>query len=174
MRKIEPKTMTKTERLHCAYGVDAIKKMEYELMGYLHEYKALPPAWDEIWEDDDRRDPKRTRVTIRLDADVVKFFKGLGEGYQTRINRVLRAYMHFRLAKLIEGPDTMDYVLRPEKVLEEAGVSPKWGDAAAHEVRFSQMAEAREKAKDVPAKKVMDGKRPWVTKDDPFGGEKGR
>jgi hypothetical protein len=22
----------------------------------------------------------------------------------------------------------MDYVLRPEKVLEEAGVSPKWGD----------------------------------------------
>jgi hypothetical protein len=65
-------------------------------------------------------------------------------------------------------------VLRPEKVLEEAGVSPKWGDAAAHEVRFSQMAEAREKAKDVPAKKVLDGKRPWVTKDDPFGGEKGR
>jgi hypothetical protein len=174
MRKIEPKTMTKTERLHWGYGVDAIKKMEYELMGYLHEYKALPSAWDEIWEDDDRRDPKRTRVTIRLDADVVKFFKGLGEGYQTRINRVLRAYMHFRLVKLIEGPDTMDYVLRPEKVLEEAGVSPKWGDAAAHEVRFSQMAEAREKAKDVPAKKVLDGKRPWVTKDDPFGGEKGR
>jgi hypothetical protein len=28
--------------------------------------------------------------------------------------------------------------------------------------------------KDVPAKKVLDGKRPWVTKDDPFGGEKGR
>jgi hypothetical protein len=44
MRKIEPKTMTKTERLHWGYGVDAIKKMEYELMGYLHEYKALPPA----------------------------------------------------------------------------------------------------------------------------------
>jgi hypothetical protein len=41
-------------------------------------------------------------------------------------------------------------------------------------VRFSQMAEAREKAKDVPAKKVLDGKRLCVTKDDPFGGEKGR
>jgi hypothetical protein len=46
MRKIEPKTMTKTERLHWGYGVDTIKKMEYELMGYLHEYKALPSAWD--------------------------------------------------------------------------------------------------------------------------------
>ncbi len=81
--------------------------------------------------------------------------------------------MHVRLEKLIEGPDTMDYVLHPEKVLEEAGVSPKWGDAAAHEVRFSQMAEAREKAKDVPAKKVLDGKRLCVTKDDPFGGRGG-
>jgi len=66
-------------------------------------------------------------------------------------------------------------VLRPEKVLEEAGVSPKWGDAAAHEVRFSQMAEEKEKEKekDMPAKKVLDGKRPWVTKDDPFGGGRG-
>lgn len=128
MRKIEPKSMTKTERMHWGYGVDAIKMMEYELMGYLSEFTALPSAWHQIWEDDDRRDPKRTRVTIRLDADVVKFFKGMGEGYQTRINRVLRAYMHFRLAKLIEGPDTMDYVLRPEEVLAKAERMPEWGD----------------------------------------------
>jgi hypothetical protein len=45
-----------------------------------------------------------------------------------RINRVLRAYMHFRLAKLVEGPDTMDYVLRPEAVLEKASRRPEWGD----------------------------------------------
>jgi uncharacterized protein (DUF4415 family) len=32
-------------------------------------------------------------VTIRLDADVVDWFKQYGSGYQTRINRVLRAYM---------------------------------------------------------------------------------
>ena len=103
MRRIEPKSMTKTEKMHWSYGVDAIKMMEHELMGYLHEFQALPNEWDRIWEDEDRRDPKRTRVTIRLDADVVKFFKGLGPGYQTRINRVLRAFMPFRLAKLIEG-----------------------------------------------------------------------
>lgn len=128
MRKIDPKTMTKTERMHWGYGVDAIKMMEYELMGYLSEFEALPADWDEVWQDKDRRDPKRTRVTIRLDADVVKYFKGMGEGYQVRINRVLRAYMHFRLAKLIEGPDTMDYVLRPEAVLEKASRRPEWGD----------------------------------------------
>ncbi len=32
-------------------------------------------------------------VTIRLDADVVEWFKRFGGGYQTRINRVLRSYM---------------------------------------------------------------------------------
>jgi hypothetical protein len=126
----------------------------------LHEYKALPSAWDEIWEDDDRRDPKRTRVTIRLDADVVKFFKGLGEGYQTRINRVLRAYMHFRLAKLIEGPDTMDYVLRPEKVLEEAGVSPKWGDAAARMDRLvGETGPPPRKPKTTSSDDALDGQK---------------
>lgn len=35
-------------------------------------------------------------VTIRLDADVVEWFKRFGDGYQTRINRVLRAYMEAR------------------------------------------------------------------------------
>jgi uncharacterized protein (DUF4415 family) len=32
-------------------------------------------------------------VTIRLDRDVVRWFKGQGRGYQTRINAVLRAYI---------------------------------------------------------------------------------
>lgn len=35
----------------------------------------------------------KTAVSIRLDADVLAFFKGQGRGYQTRINAVLRAYM---------------------------------------------------------------------------------
>ena len=37
--------------------------------------------------------PKRTTVTIRLDADVVAWMKGSGEGYQTRINAYLRQLM---------------------------------------------------------------------------------
>ena len=31
-------------------------------------------------------------VTLRLDADVLDWFKGEGDGYQTRMNAVLRAY----------------------------------------------------------------------------------
>jgi uncharacterized protein (DUF4415 family) len=32
-------------------------------------------------------------ISIRLDRDVINFFKARGKGYQTRINAVLRHYM---------------------------------------------------------------------------------
>ena len=31
-------------------------------------------------------------TTIRMDADVLEWFKSMGKGYQTKINAVLRAY----------------------------------------------------------------------------------
>lgn len=31
-------------------------------------------------------------VSIRLDADLVEFFRGQGRGWQTKLNAVLRAY----------------------------------------------------------------------------------
>jgi uncharacterized protein (DUF4415 family) len=32
-------------------------------------------------------------VTLRIDPDVISWFRNTGAGYQTRINAVLRAYM---------------------------------------------------------------------------------
>ena len=37
--------------------------------------------------------PNKQQITIRLDADVLKWYRAQGEGYQTRINALLRAYM---------------------------------------------------------------------------------
>jgi uncharacterized protein (DUF4415 family) len=37
--------------------------------------------------------PSKQQITIRLDDDVLKWFRAQGEGYQTRINSLLRAYM---------------------------------------------------------------------------------
>jgi uncharacterized protein (DUF4415 family) len=37
--------------------------------------------------------PLKQPVTLRLDADVVAWFKKQGRGYQTRINRALRKLM---------------------------------------------------------------------------------
>ncbi len=36
---------------------------------------------------------KKEQITIRLDRDVLLWFRSQGKGYQTRINDLLRAYM---------------------------------------------------------------------------------
>ena len=37
--------------------------------------------------------PKKTAISIRVDEDVLDFFKKQGAGYQRRMNAVLRSYM---------------------------------------------------------------------------------
>jgi uncharacterized protein (DUF4415 family) len=37
--------------------------------------------------------PSKQQITIRLDGDVLTWFRAQGDGYQTRINSLLRAYM---------------------------------------------------------------------------------
>lgn len=37
--------------------------------------------------------PKKHAISIRLDEDVLKFFRQAGAGYQSRINAVLRSYV---------------------------------------------------------------------------------
>jgi uncharacterized protein (DUF4415 family) len=40
-----------------------------------------------------RPDSAKTRVTLRMDRDVVEWFKMRGHNYQAHINALLRAYM---------------------------------------------------------------------------------
>jgi len=55
------------------------------------EGEKLPPELAAEW----RRyyKPLKQPVTLRLDADVLAWFKKQGRGYQTRINRALRTVM---------------------------------------------------------------------------------
>lgn len=41
---------------------------------------------------------KKKQITLRLDPDVLKFFRKHGRGYQSTINAVLRKYMEARLS----------------------------------------------------------------------------
>jgi uncharacterized protein (DUF4415 family) len=45
------------------------------------------PEWAELFK------PLKKPVTLRVDADVLAWFKKQGRGYQTRINRALRQLM---------------------------------------------------------------------------------
>ncbi len=40
-----------------------------------------------------RMPSKKASITVRLDSDVLEWFRNQGKGYQTRINAVLRTYM---------------------------------------------------------------------------------
>ena len=37
--------------------------------------------------------PKKEQITLRVDSDVLRWFRSQGKGYQTKINAVLRAYI---------------------------------------------------------------------------------
>ncbi len=41
----------------------------------------------------------KERITVRLDADMLDWFRTQGKGYQTRMNAVLRAYYESRKKK---------------------------------------------------------------------------
>ncbi len=62
-------------------------------------------------------DPNKVRITIRLDADIVKFFKDQvhtagGGNYQTMINTVLREYL--QESRLPLNEKTLRRVIREE------------------------------------------------------------
>jgi uncharacterized protein (DUF4415 family) len=48
---------------------------------------------DAFFRNAELRVPLKQVVTLRLDTDVLEWFKQQGQGYQTRINQLLRLYM---------------------------------------------------------------------------------
>ena len=62
------------------------------------DYSDIPPLTDEMWARGILRKnfkpvPRKHQLTLRIDQDVIEFFKKQGRGYQTKINQLLRAYM---------------------------------------------------------------------------------
>jgi uncharacterized protein (DUF4415 family) len=60
---------------------------------------ALPAGWDRIEAENPTR-RRKAKMTLRLDEDVAIFFRWQGEGYQARINAILRLFMLSRLGVL--------------------------------------------------------------------------
>ena len=57
-------------------------------------YTDIPELDVTFWENAELRMPEpKEGVYIRLDSDVLDWFKSHGKGYQTRINTVLRSYI---------------------------------------------------------------------------------
>ncbi len=58
-------------------------------------FKDIPEATEDFWKKAVviMPDVKKTAISIRLDDQIIDFFKKQGNGYQSRINAVLRSYV---------------------------------------------------------------------------------
>ena len=119
------KTLNQKQRLNHYYLIDALRRFEWDMHETIAIDGRIPEDWHEI---SARRDRATTRVTIRLDTDVVKWFKSMGPRYQPRINDVLRAFMHAKLMGLLQGDDTIDAF---RDGLPVGLKQPHWGKTAA-------------------------------------------
>ena len=64
-----------------------------EMKGQDIDTSDIPELDDEFFRKAQINVPAKQPVTLRLDADVLVWFKSQGRGYQTRINKLLRSYM---------------------------------------------------------------------------------
>jgi uncharacterized protein (DUF4415 family) len=118
----DDKPLPATKRRHHHYLFDAMTRLEWDLQNRIALKGRIPREWHRISAE---RDHSKTRITIRLDQDVLKFFRSMGPGYQPRINQVLRAFMHAKLMGVLEGDDTLDRFRDQEMIGPDE--RPEWG-----------------------------------------------
>lgn len=163
------KKQTPRQRAQMSYMMDVMRRLEWDLHNSIEMTGRIPEEWHEIAQKTPRAE--RVKVNLRLESDVVKFFKSMGPDYGPRINDVLKSYMHARLAGVIRGAETLDHYRNREGVHD--GPKPQFGDLdreiEAIVAKQSDLHIARAKAQEVLQQKFAvdggtpdEGVRPWV------------
>ena len=88
--------LTKVDRQRYAELIELVGAVTLDMRWPQLASSLLPAEWKDITA---TPVPEKTRITLRVDADVAKFYRKLGPGYQRVMNDVLRSFM---LAKLVE------------------------------------------------------------------------
>ena len=57
------------------------------------DFSDIPSRPDAVWVKAVAFPHKKKQITLRMDGDVLDFFRKTGSGYQSRINAVLRTYV---------------------------------------------------------------------------------
>ncbi|MCX7644596.1 MAG: BrnA antitoxin family protein [Rhodobacteraceae bacterium] len=116
--------LTPAQRVHYRHYFDAMRQFEWDLRHAVFAERCIPAEWKALLEAD--RTPDKVRVTLRLDEDVVRFFRThWGQGYQSRINTVLRAFLKLKMSHYASGPDSLDVLVRGAV---RDGERPAFGD----------------------------------------------
>jgi uncharacterized protein (DUF4415 family) len=121
------KKQTPRQRAQMTYMMDVMRRLEWDLHNTIEATGRIPEEWHEIAKAAPRA--AKAKITLRLETDVVRFFRSMGPDYGPRINDVLRSYMHARLAGVIRGADTIAHYRRRETEGLD-GPKPQFGDVA--------------------------------------------
>lgn len=78
-----------------------LRDLESDLRWGLRDSVRIPSGWHEIAQS--REVPAKEKITLRLDEDVVRFFRSMGRGHLVKMNAVLRAFMLARLAEVVRN-----------------------------------------------------------------------
>lgn len=92
---------------------ETMRGLEADLRWGLEGSLRIPHQWHEIAARPGV--PTKRQVTIRLDEDILAFFRAMGAGHLTRINAVLRTFMLARLAGVVTGAESVTYAPDPEE-----------------------------------------------------------
>lgn len=84
------------------------RELEEDLKSVL-QMGRIPVGWHEL--EGDPIEPHKTRVTIRLDTDMLRWFRKLGPQYQVRINKVLRLYFQ----GIVSGEIAIEEMVREDE-----------------------------------------------------------
>jgi uncharacterized protein (DUF4415 family) len=67
------------------------------------DYSDIPATTPEQWREAEQGRfyrPVKQQLTLRIDADVIAWYKSQGKGYQTRINELLRQAMQEEIKQI--------------------------------------------------------------------------
>ena len=93
--------MSETARLADLRLAEELKQLQGELREVWID-RSLPEGWNGVALRAPVA-PKKEKVTLRLDADMLRWFRRLGPGYNRRINAVLRIYWEALIAGRIKA-----------------------------------------------------------------------
>ena len=75
---------TKRRKARAARIIELQASIEDDLLSLADEETGAEARWNR---------PRKQRISLRVDVEVVEWFKSKGPGYQTRINRILKRVM---------------------------------------------------------------------------------
>jgi uncharacterized protein (DUF4415 family) len=81
-KKLSPERIKEIKKFPVSYDEDSPKLTKDQIA-------RMKPVHSEYW----KVEPVKIALSIKIDADVLSWFKSQGAGYQTRINQALRDVM---------------------------------------------------------------------------------